>query len=62
MVLGCFDFKLIIFNKYFEVSIITKDISILKTVNLWKSYIWTADKDVTTKIDHYCEDRFHIHI
>ena len=34
MVLGCFDFKLIIFNKYFEVSILTKDISILKTVNL----------------------------
>ena len=34
MVLGCFDFKLIIFKKYFEVSIITKDISILTTVNL----------------------------
>ena len=34
MVLGCFDFKLIIFNKYFEISIITKGISILTTVNL----------------------------
>ena len=62
MVLGCFDFKLIIFNKYFEVSIITKDISILTTVTLWKSYIWTADKDVTMKKDNCCENRFHIHI
>ena len=34
MVLGCFDFKLIIFNKYFEVSTFIKGISILTTVNL----------------------------
>ena len=43
-------------------------------MNILKSYIWTADKDVNMKAIfrpsfhyclssvHYCEDRFHIHV
>ena len=31
-------------------------------MNIWKSYIWTADKDYCLSSVHNCEDRFHIHV